>query len=156
MIKVELNGLAETLKVLQNVKRAAQGKILRKAAGAMSKILVKEVKARVPVDTGLTRKSIGRRVKTYRKSGTVSAIVGPRTGFKDEETGHDPAKTAHLVEFGTVHSQPEPFMRPSLDASGGRMVSAATEVIKVGLVEAAKRGDVSGDLGDIVDGGEGE
>ena len=153
-VKVELNGLQDVLKTLARVKKAASSKILRKAAGAASKILVKEVKARVPVDTGLTRKSIGRRVKTYRKSGTVVALVGPRTGFADPNTGHDPVKTAHLAEFGTEHSAPSPFMRPAADAASGRMVAAVSETISRELVEAAKRGEVGEGDSDIVDGGE--
>ena len=29
---------------------------------------------------------------------------------------------AHLVEFGTAHSKPEPFLRPALDENGPRII----------------------------------
>lgn len=45
-------------------------------------------------------KSIAKKQKTYINAGVVVQIVGPRSDFVDRKTGHRPAMTAHLTEFG--------------------------------------------------------
>lgn len=119
--------------------------------------------------TGQTRKSLGRKIKTY-PSGTIVGMVGPRTGFaipirtrerdstvkrKDgsvAKTGetiyHDPAKVAHLVEFGhggPHAAPPHPFARPAYEETKPAMATiiqneTASGLEKVALAAASKIG----------------
>jgi HK97 gp10 family phage protein len=90
----------------------AANKIVKKAMGEAGKIILKEAKGGIPRESGLLKKSMGRKVKVYRGSGAVVAIVGPRTGFVQivdvkglggirHSVLRDPTKYAHLVEGGT-------------------------------------------------------
>lgn len=104
--------LADLLADLEGLKKALRNRILKRAIGAGTKLILREAKARAPRETGLLRKSLGRKVKVYRNSGTVVGIVGPRAGFKETVTRSrgrwlpgpvvsDPIRYAHLVELGT-------------------------------------------------------
>ena len=46
-----------------------------------------------------------------------------------------PAKYAHLVELGTAHSVPKPFLRPALDANKGTSRIAFINVIRSAIDE---------------------
>jgi len=118
-IKAEISGLEPLIKALQSLEKKAAKKILKDAVNDASKIVLKAAKANVPVATTgihheLLKKSLGRKVKVYRKTGKVIAIIGPRRGFKQtksgkqlsalgkqfQDAGIDPAHYAHLIEFG--------------------------------------------------------
>lgn len=102
----ELKRKLDTLpdKVYKRVVRVASRKSMQPVAKAM--------KAKAPRETGLLKKSIGLKVKGYKRAGIVVTLVGPRTGFKTEvivdtpngprKEFRDPTKYAHLVEFGTA------------------------------------------------------
>lgn len=106
--------------------------------------VVRAAKKRVPKNTGQLKKSLGMKRKLYRRSGTIVAIVGPRTGFRAVVNGkpHDPAKIAHLVELG--HAGPhaasaKPFLRPAMDETAqSNVVLIASELTKGLAEEAAK------------------
>ena len=86
-------------------------RVMRKAVNAGANPIVKEARALVPRRTGLLRKSIGKRVRTY-KPRTVIAIIGIRKGFATPTA--NPRKYAHLVEFGTQRTRAKPFLRPAV------------------------------------------
>lgn len=60
--------------------------------------LIAEMRAQAPVDEGDLVTSIGFRLRRYRGGKTLYGVVGPRSGKFG--TGKQPAKTAHLIEFG--------------------------------------------------------
>ena len=138
--------LKRLLAKVQRLPRAAQLKVIRPALNEASKIILQAVKARAPKDTGLLRKSLGRRMKTYRRSGVIVAYVGPRTGFKREVTlrsgrtvFRNPTRYAHLVERGTSRAPAYPFMRPAFDESKAAVMSALKRKISEGIVREARR-----------------
>lgn len=85
---------------------AIEPKVARKATRAgineITTVVLKDAKARVPKRSGQLRKSLGRKVKGYRRGEIVSGIVGPRRGFRVVIGGVavNPVNYAHLVEFG--------------------------------------------------------
>jgi HK97 gp10 family phage protein len=164
-VKMRITGLEELIRRLESLDPKMRRKTLKAAVNAGSRILLAEMKAGVPSslnDTGLLRKSLGRRIKVYRQSGIVVAIVGPRRGFKQEigmsSSGkykgkpiyRNPTRYAHLVEFGTGprvqkstgrstgRMGARPFMRPALESSRGPVFDAMREVMEAGLAEAAQ------------------
>src|SRR5262249_3315811 len=103
--------------------------------------VVRAAKARLVTQTNqrILRKSLGFKVRTYGDK--VVGIIGPRTGFRTivgyrtygkdgtrlgvrervkKPIYEDPAKIAHLVEFGHGGPHPapaHPFLRPAFDGT---------------------------------------
>lgn len=140
-------------------------KAIKKGIDAATKFVAADAKARVPRRTGLLKKSIGRRVQSYRGGTVVSGLVGPRRGFATVlPSGKkvNPAKYAHLVEFGrkvvvakkallladrvegVVFGKqvravaPRPFLRPAWDANKGRVTGEMVRQLNAALAEFAR------------------
>jgi len=106
--------------------KGSRNRIARPAIGAAASAINKKAKSIVVEESGLLRKSLG--VKRGTNTGGPFAVVGPRHGFKQQvertmPSGYrsyvmsDPTKYAHLIEFGTSHSSPQPFLRPAYDGT---------------------------------------
>ena len=111
---------------------------MRRATGNAATPMVKAAKRLVPRDTDLLWESLGKKGVTYKQSGTVLVLVGPRASVKGTDIyGHKrwPVKYAHMVEFGTRHSAAKPFLRPAFDATAGR---AREQMVTLGLKEIEK------------------
>lgn len=163
-LKAKIEGLDELVKQLRDeLPKRMQNKILRKAIGEGSKLILKTAKAKVVKDTGMLKRSLGRKIVAKRSTGAVVAIIGPRTGYKKvkvkgtktfkrertklgekfAEAGVSPVRYAHLVEKGTRHSAPKPFLRPALDTNMAairqifeRTIRDGLEKNRIGAVEA--------------------
>ena len=93
-------------------------------------------KREVPVDTGLLKKSIGKKVKTYRQDGVVWVAVGPRSGFEEHIDGvvvKNPVKYAHLVEG---HN---PFMRRAFDTTKGEVLRIMEKELRSNIEKEARK-----------------
>lgn len=88
-------GVTDLLKRLKDLETKIRRKVLVKVGNAGSKPLLKAIKAATPVDTGLLRKSMARKVKVFSARGVMWFGVGARTGFKVD--GKNPTKYAHLT-----------------------------------------------------------
>ena len=121
-----LLGDKELEKVFRTLGDRVQRRVTRQAVNAAATPVLRSARAKAPNRSGLTKKSLGKKVKTYPQSGHVVALVGPKTNVVGEVDGkkHWPAKIAHLVEGGHINSDgsttaPHPFMRPAFDESSG-------------------------------------
>lgn len=111
--------------MMQQVQRRAIKDALMKAATPA----VKDAKQRVPRRTGLLRRAIKKRGRTYRPRGMAFVIVGPdrRTIGADAKGAKVwPVKYAHLIEFGHAKKGggrvgPRPFLRPAFMANKENM-----------------------------------
>lgn len=102
--RIKLEGAKELDRVLRRLPRKLGKRILTSASAAGGRVVSKEAKRLVPVNTGGLRDSIIVR-RDPRRPGLV--IVGP----KYPEGAH-----GHLVEFGTAQgAAPHPFLRPAFD-----------------------------------------
>ena len=106
--------------------QGSRNRIVRPAVSAAATKINKKAKSLAVEETGLLKKSIG--IRRFTKRGAIFAVVGPRHGFKQDvqrtapsgeivTVTSDPTKYAHLVEFGTKHSSPNPFLRPAYDST---------------------------------------
>ena len=122
-IKTTVQGAPELFKALREINKKLARTELRKAINEASKLVLKDAKAAVAVDTGALKASLG--VKIVAKQDKIIGIVGPRklkgttgkgadrkkdqltsfgkskAGRKAIEAGRNPVNYAHLVEFGT-------------------------------------------------------
>lgn len=150
---------------LNEFDRKASRKAIRKGVNEATKLVAADAKANVPKRTGLLKKSIGRRVRSYRGGTIISGIVGPRSGFATTlKNGKkvNPAKYAHLVEFGrkavkvkkallladkfakqvfgkeVAAVAPRPWLRPAWDKNEGRAVGELAKALNEAIAEFAR------------------
>lgn len=118
-VKMELVGAAETIGALSGLKNALRNRILRRAVLDATKPVYDEMRERVPEDTKLLRKSIGRKVVVFRNSSVVVGLVGPRTDMGAEVVPRGrkqpikrvPTRYAHLAD------RQSPFVAPAWSAA---------------------------------------
>lgn len=165
--KIEgFDGLLKQLR--EELPKNAATKALRQGVDDASRIILNTTQQLCPVaskDTvgvkpGLLKKSLGRKIKV--KKGSAYAIIGPRTGMKDEESGMDPVHVGHLVEKGRKAVQvkekkvlsngetvfgthvravaAKPFLRPALDQNQGAARSAIENAVRSAIIDAYQTG----------------
>ncbi len=151
MADIKLFGDKELRRKLEKLGKAnnrSRNKVIRQAVSFSMTPVSKAAKTNLRpghgFDTGLLKKSIGKKTKTY-KGVTFIAVVGPRKGFKKEVevngtlVTRNPSKYAHLVEFGTRHSRAFPFLRPALLENKATVESRLRQRLSHGLVREAKK-----------------
>ena len=133
VVDARIVGVPEVLAQLEALKRSARNKHVRRGVNEGTKLLLKAAKAKCPQETGLLKKSLGRKVKVYRAA--IVGLVGPRRGYKREvRVGRrtevrDPAKYAHLAEKN------RPFLRPALSEAPA-VVKAVAAAMSASVQEA--------------------
>lgn len=149
-MRATVEGIPDLSRKLDSLGTKIRRKVLRTTCQKAGTAMVKEAKARVPKRLkgfhdyagGQLKKSLGQKVKSY--SGAAVTIAGPRDGFriqvgtrtkgkrKGEPIYVDPRKYAHLVNNGTRHSAPIPFVGQATLNVGGKQAAAtlASEVEK--------------------------
>lgn len=106
-----------------------QGK--REAIVKAARPIVREAKRRAPVRSGLLKKSIKAKARTYKKNGLIMVLIGSdrrtkgtyrRPGSEIEELV-TPSNYASRVEFGHSRAPAHPFLRPAFDAKKGESLA---------------------------------
>lgn len=160
-VKWDNQSLRTAHRQLRRLEEGIRKRVVVKATRSGGKVALRIARVLVPVEDatdslsrarrGLLRKSMGIRIAVYKQSGVVLAVIGPRRGFKraigirtrGKHKGlpvfADPAKYAHLVEYGTRRSRARPFMRPALAAARGPAIEAMIRVIRDGVIEELGR-----------------
>lgn len=136
--------LARTFRTLGE---RVQRKHLRAAVNAASTPVNKAAKAKAAKESGLLKKSLGKKVKTYPERMTVVGIIGPRTNVVGEYQGKKrwPAKYAHLVEKGFIDRAgnfvpPQPFLEPAMAETEGQAKAVMKDKLAAGVVKEAMKG----------------
>lgn len=149
----QIGNVKDLIDQLQARKRKV-GPILRRAVTKGAQRLVKAMKGRVPVESGLLKKSLGYKIGISRKTGAVYAVIGPRTGFKravvlldgrgalagskagqrlkskgGEETIRNPTRYAHLAE------RKHGWMKAAISQDGPAAMDDIRQVIESELLK---------------------
>lgn len=147
---IQLLGDKELMKLFRQLGPRVQRRILRPAMNVAATPVVKAAKSKAAKRSGLLKKSLGKKVKTYPDHGTVVAIVGPRTSVVGEVKGrkHWPAKIAHLVEKGHIardgsYVPPHPFLGLAFGESEGQALGVMKDKLAEGVVKEAAKGAAS-------------
>ena len=142
-VKMSLAGIEEMTRRLEQLgtRVAARGPSAGVRAGGTA--IIKEMRRRAPKETGSLKKSIGQKVKQYRRNQTVTSIIGARSKRYETAKGNrNPAYYAHLVEYGvSAHRtgkqggrhpgfKARPFMRPAWDVAAPRAREAVIDKMK--------------------------
>lgn len=104
---------------LRNRLRAIPGRIkeaVQPALQKQGKAMAGTMRQFVPVDTGATRDSItvtpgGKQTPAYSQPG--GSMVVPENAVAITVGDHE-VRTAHLVEYGTLHAPAQPFVWPAV------------------------------------------
>lgn len=127
--------------------RTASRKIGRAAVRAGSRPVIVAARANLAGHrrTGALRKSLGLKIAVY--SGKVLSIIGARS--KPGSDGRNPARRAHLIEFGTSAHEVNgrqhpghpafPFLRPAFDSQLRASLAAMRTKAWETLEEAARK-----------------
>lgn len=139
-VKLQMAGIEEMTKNLEKLGTRVALRGPAAAVRAGSAVIIKEMRRRAPVETGSLKKSLGQKVKNYRRSKTVTSVVGARSKRYDTDKGRrNPAYYAHLVELGVSPHRTgkkggmhpgfaaAPFMRPAWDAAAPRARQAVID-----------------------------
>lgn len=140
-VKMTLVGLEDSLKNLAGLKKSAQNRIMRPAITELSQRVLKNARQLAPKKTGALRKSLKKKVKTYKS--VVVGIVGAAADFqmvtpRPDKRSNKPVKNVpknyiHLVESGVkAHSVGGrfAFKHPGFEGRGF-LRAALTEVRSV-------------------------
>lgn len=112
---------------------------LRAGLNAGADTMVAAVKALAPVlkegtpqrEPGELRDSIHSKIKLSAKEEKGYALIGPE--YKKEDGSQSPGLYGLFVEFGSVHGDKQPFMRPGFDESNRAALDAFTAVMRQGV-----------------------
>jgi HK97 gp10 family phage protein len=161
-MKIKVEGLKEIQAALQDLSKATAKNVVKRVLLKRAQPIVEAARTRAPVRTGKLRDAIiaqarggnagkaafaeamrggasrveaGRAAREANRAAgsTVEVVIGP----------HDGAFYASLVEFGTAHSSPKPFLRPAWDAGKMQVLDGVGDdmwaEIKKALARRARR-----------------
>lgn len=118
---IEIKGVDELLRKLRQLPEKVQKRVVVGAVRAAAKPLIKEARAKVPVDTGNLKKSIGVTKRRSKNKNIIHFSISPRKGGKYN------GFYGHFVEFGTSKMPAKPFLRPAFESKGKETIEAAKQ-----------------------------
>lgn len=143
----KLEGAKDLEAGLMELEGAVAKRVVSTALQSSLEPVASSARAKVAVWSGKLQASIGvgvrltkRQRQLRRPIAPVEAYVGPGIANKG---GRRAVAHAHLVEFGTVHMAPQPYMRPawqgSIQAVWRLLVSAMSDSLERAARRAAKK-----------------
>lgn len=115
-IQVKLANLNQLQELVKDIERKHARKALKAGINEAASLVLRQVRANVPVDTKALRQAIGKKVKVYRNGGNVVAIIGARKDAPNKPPKYrksrrrrrylkskivNPKTYVHIVEFGS-------------------------------------------------------
>lgn len=113
---VNVKGMEEIKKALQELPNAIQKNVVYGAVRSGSSVIAKEAKSNVPVKTGQLKESIKVVKRRATKDNEVYYSIVPHR----KKGGW----YGHFVEFGTSHSAPNRFMTKAFEVAGPKALDA--------------------------------
>ncbi len=131
-VEFKIDGLQQMEKLLHELGPKIASKIAQRAVLDGAKVIVDEAKRTVPRASHALAKSmtVQKEKKKFTQPDEVVAIMG----FKVPASRH-----AHLVEFGTKHSDAQPFFRPAMDRKAGEALDEMKVTLAAGLIQEARK-----------------
>src|SRR4051812_41547264 len=101
---LKLIGAKELERKLKTLGPRVQKKVLRSAVSAAGTPVLKSARQKAKKQSGLLKKSLGKKVTTNKNTGAVTAIIGARKQVEGEYKGkpRKPSRYSHLVEKGFI------------------------------------------------------
>lgn len=126
-ITITIDGAKEVAARLQAISRDVAAKVIENAALQGAEPLVTEIKGNTPVFLDRLRPGMDKQLQPRDGGERAVVHVGPtRRGF-----------VARFLEFGTSKMSARPFIRPSLERSRARVLSAFNASVTLQLERIA-------------------
>lgn len=148
-----IEGLREVEEFYRQLPRQFANRAMRSALSRATTVVVREVRKRVPVDKGITKRSIARKIVTWKRKQGFTAIIGVDTGKLRSKPGNlvkldpktanwkwlRPLNIADLLEKGTKFAAPHPFLRPAYDATRAEVETVMGNALAEGVLREVKK-----------------
>ena len=99
-VQIKLEGVTQVVRLFDALPEELQKKVMRPAVKKGAALIAAAIRTRAaaafPNTSGSYKRSIGVRVRYYKESDTMLAVVGPRRGAQYKHR----ANIAHLLEWG--------------------------------------------------------
>lgn len=118
-VTVKIEGLSELKSAFERLPRATGKSVMRKVLMARARPIAASARSLVPVESGELRDSI---VASTKLSKSQAREAKETASYVEVYVGAGPLPHAHLVEFGSVNNQPQPYMRPAWDGAKGALL----------------------------------
>lgn len=140
-ISATVKGIKQAEISLQALADKIERGAIRQALNKAATPILREARHLVPTDSKALKKSLGKRVVTNVRRGTVQVKIGPRKGKAIEHRGRrrNPIRYAHLVEFGSSRNRARPYLRPAHDAKSAEAKQIYKDNIKEAIEKNARR-----------------
>jgi HK97 gp10 family phage protein len=164
-VSVKVSGLAELDKALGELPKATARNVLVRTLNKAAQPMADEAKRLAPVKTGKLRDSIMVSTRVKNKTGNAeyaaamrgglgkdaarAALLAARKANKGQgsfaQTFIGPARGggviryAHIVEFGSVDTAPQPYMRPAWDGTKNQVLDIIKGELANQIIAAARR-----------------
>jgi HK97 gp10 family phage protein len=119
--ELKFTGGPELEKALKDLGGQIAGRLGTNAVRAGARVIAASAKRNAPVLTGALKKSIRVFDEPDKPKGERVAYIGSRLFY------------ARFVEFGTSHTQANPFLRPALDESAQAALDKLAENLSQGI-----------------------
>jgi HK97 gp10 family phage protein len=136
---VKLTGFRDLEKALSELPKSTGKAVLRRVGKKALEPMQAKAKALSPKDTGLLRWSI---VISQKRTRRVPKTRGPISGIQmamGPSAGEGVLNYAALDEFGTVHAEPHPYMRPAWDSEAEGALNSIKADLGTEIDKSAKR-----------------
>lgn len=153
MAKLNVRGLKEVQKQLEQVAAETQAKVLRGAMRDAMQPVLEDAKARVPRDTGATAEGLV--LGSAKVNGSSAIAVGiqivnnsarqKQTNMAAAAFGEaqskslPPSRRWHFIELGTAHQAARPFLRPALIRHAAGVVARLAHAVSERVRKALKK-----------------
>jgi len=123
--------------LVEKVARNASRSAIRKAIRPM----LKRAKDTIDIDTGTAKRSLKIKIKTYKRSGVILALVGADNKHVEFHNGkiRRPSKYIHLIELGKTAGSGKAFLSSAHDTTKTKSLDIYKRNISKDIKRIAKR-----------------
>lgn len=145
-ININIHGATQTAMTFARLRGGIQRRVLRRSVTSGAAPIRRAAKAtsRFQDRTGLLRRSLVVKTKTYSSDGRVVAVIGSNRSVQGTHKGKKivPANYAHLVELGHrgpggSQVMPRPFLESSLSSSSSAAIRAFAKTFSAAVASEA-------------------
>jgi hypothetical protein len=158
---MKIRGGKRLQKTLQKLPRGVQSRTIRRGISGAAKEANKQLKKAAPKQPGIfpygpyavfqlqdkqLSKSIGRKRKSYQKTGTIFEVIGPRNDPKyfvvirsvSTSGGRSKVQFVPITRVAALVEKYEPWARPAIDRMSSGLIRRMTEDIRKEIKAAAR------------------
>lgn len=130
----KIEGMDALDKAVRKLPKNVQKRVLKGALRAGGRVIAKDAKQRVPVNTGTLKKSIKVVAGKSKQNGALVFVTTSKGGGAKYDAFY-----SHMIEFGTSKMPARPFLRPAFDTTQQETIKAIGDALEKGILkEAAK------------------